>query len=97
MSFMAYVPGTTSWRKRRHDEICKETYNHIQEIVDGEITAAKAKQLASHLSECPPCELEAEAIKGLKQAIARVGCEADPQLVQRLDELARKLCTRRDH
>ena len=97
MTLFAYVPGTTAWRKRRHDEICRETYIHIQEIVDGEITAAKAKQLTVHLSECPPCELEAETIRGLKQAIARVSCEADPQLVQRLDELARRLCSRGDH
>ena len=97
MRLFAYIPGTGSWRQRRHDAICRETYVHIQEIVDGEMTAVKAKVLSRHLSECPPCELEAEAIKGLKQAIARVGCEADPQLVQRLDELARKLCTRRDH
>jgi hypothetical protein len=93
MSVISYIPGTRAWRKRRHNELCRETYEHIQEIVDGEMTPSKAKHLQAHLDACEGCEVEAEVLRGLKEAIARVGQQTDAQCVQRLDDLARRLCS----
>jgi anti-sigma factor RsiW len=93
MTLLAYVPGTKAWRKRRN--ICSRVAERLQEIVDGELPPGKAaRALERHLIECPPCHQEAEVLRTLKQAIARVSGEADPEVVARLQALARQLCER---
>jgi anti-sigma factor RsiW len=93
MTLLAYLPGTPAWRKRRARDVCARAAERIQEIVDGEIPPSKAaKELERHLAECPPCYREAETIRSLKQAIVRVSGEADPETVDRLRALGRRLC-----
>ena len=97
MNPFSFVPGTTAWRARRDLQLCRQTAARIQEIVDGEVESAKAaKILERHLDACGHCHDEADAIRSLKEAIARVGCDADPELVDRLRALARKLCQESD-
>lgn len=97
MSLKAYVPGTKAWRKRREHELCARALERMQEIVDGELPPGKAaKALEQHLVDCPPCHSEADVIRSLKQAIARVSGDADPQTVERLQALGRRLCERVD-
>lgn len=89
----AYIPGTAAWRRRRDARICMETHDRLQEIVDGEVGASRAEQiLAKHLHACQNCNAEAEVIRDLKEAIARVGSDADPELVSTLEDLAGRLC-----
>lgn len=97
MTLLAYVPGTDAWRKRKRRDLCAQAAERIQEIVDGEVPPGKAaRDLERHLKECPPCHQEAETLRTLKQAIARVSSDADPETVDRLNDLARRLCRRED-
>lgn len=97
MTLLAYVPGTEAWRKRKRRELCAQAAERIQEIVDGEVPAGKAaRALEHHLQECPPCHQEAEVLRTLKQAIARVSSEADRETVDRLNRLAQRLCRGED-
>lgn len=93
MILRSFLPGTEAWRKRRARDLCAQTAERIQEIVDGELPPGKAaRALERHLIECPPCHEEADVIRSLKRAIVRVSGEADPQTVERLQALARRLC-----
>ena len=97
MTVLAYLPWTRAWRKRRSQDLCARAAERIQEIVDGELPPTKAaKALERHLVECPPCLQEAEALRTLKEAVARVSSDADPETVERLRALGRQLCDRRD-
>ena len=81
MSMRAYIPGTYAWKRRREGILCAQTVERIQEIVDGEIGPGKAEQvLKKHLDACQSCNAEADVIRELKIAIARVSNEADPEL-----------------
>jgi hypothetical protein len=92
MSMRAYIPGTYAWKRRREGILCAQTVERIQEIVDGEIGPDKAGQvLKKHLDACQSCNAEADVIRELKIAIARVSNEADPGCVKKLEDLARRL------
>lgn len=96
-SLLALVPGTKAWKKRRSRDVCARAAARIQEIVDGEVPPGKAaRELERHIAECPPCKQEAESLMVLKQAIARVSGQADPETVARLEALARGLCQRKE-
>lgn len=89
----AYIPGTAAWRRRRAAAICQETHDRIQEIVDGEIGGSRAERiLERHIEACTACNADAQILRELKQAIARVASTADPELVGRLEDLAQRLC-----
>jgi anti-sigma factor RsiW len=93
MNVYAYIPGTRSYKKRRSSAMCKKVADHVQEIVDGELPPGRAlKHLEEHIDLCPPCAKEAETLKALKAAIARVGAEPDAQCVAKLHDLAQRLC-----
>lgn len=93
MSLLDRIPGTAAWWDRRARELCHQTAERIQEIVDGEFPVSrKLRLLERHLAACGYCRVQAETIRQLKQAIARVGCEADRATVARLEDLARRLC-----
>ena len=93
MNVLAYVPGTRAWTARRNAELCGQTWDRLQEIVDGEISGRRAEQiLRKHLDACQSCHTEAEVIVELKAAIARVGRQADPVCVRKLEDLAKRLC-----
>ena len=93
MKLLAYVPGTRAWTARRNEELCGQTWDRIQEIVDGEIGPQRVDQiLRKHLHACQSCHAEAEVVVELKAAIARVSNQADPGCVRKLNDLARRLC-----
>jgi anti-sigma factor RsiW len=93
MSIAAYIPGTYAWKRRREGILCQRTHEKLQQIVDGEIGPARAEQvLAKHLDACKSCDADAQVIRDLKVAIARVSSKADAQLVGRLEDLAKQLC-----
>lgn len=97
MSLAAWIPGTAAYRRRRDAILCMRTHDRIQQIVDGEIGPGRAEQvLTKHLEACKSCDQEAEAIRELKEAIARVSWNADPTLVASLEDLAKRLCRGED-
>jgi len=92
------IPGTSAWKRRRFGRLCVEVAVHIDEIVDGELPATrKAKLLEKHMTGCNSCRDEAEVVRALKRGIARVAQEADPEVVERLHKLARRLCSGESH
>ena len=92
MKLGAYLPGTSAWRHRREGILCAKTVERIQEIVDGEIGPGHAEQvLKRHIEACQSCNAQADVIRELKVAIARVSAEADPECVKKLTDLARRL------
>jgi hypothetical protein len=92
MSMRAYIPGTYAWKRRREGILCAQTVERLQEIVDGEIGPDKAGLvLKKHLDACQSCNAQADVIRELKVAIARVSAEADPGCVKKLEDLARRL------
>ena len=93
MNLFAYVPGTKAWTARRNAELCGQTWERLQEIVDGEIGGRRAEQiLTKHLEACKSCHSEAAVIVELKAAIARVSKQADEGCVLKLEALAKRLC-----
>lgn len=93
MTLLEYLPGTKSWKRRRAREVCERTAERIDEIVDGEVPPGKAARLLErHLEACPPCHQEADVLRKLKVAIARVSSDADPDVVRRLEAYAKGLC-----
>ena len=94
---MSFIPGTRAWRVRRQHHICVLVSTHIDEIVDGELPPSrKARALEEHLSSCGYCRGKAESVRALKQHIARVGKHCEPEMVERLENLARRLCSGED-
>ena len=92
MSPAGWVPGTRSWRRRRSHDLCERAIGRVQELVDGELPPCRdSERLIAHLESCPPCALEAEAVRELKNAISRVGRESDPDVMDRLTQWARSL------
>jgi hypothetical protein len=93
VSLVSYIPGTDAWKRRREGVLCMKTHEKLQQIVDGEIGPGRAEQvLAKHLDACRSCNADAEVIRDLKAAIARVSAQADPAMVTRLEDLAKQLC-----
>jgi anti-sigma factor RsiW len=91
-SWLARVPGTRAWRKRRDHELCKATRARLQEIVDGEVPPGRVRSaLLRHLRACERCGAEAIAIEALKQAIDRVTRAGAQELARRLEQAAREL------
>ena len=93
MSVLSYVPGTKAWQGRRDRRLCKQTAARMQEIVDGEFPPGRrARLLSKHLEACERCYGRAEAVRQLKLAVARCADDADPQMLSKLQDLARLLC-----
>lgn len=92
MSPARWIPGSRAWRRRRSYDLCERAIERVQELVDGELPPCRdSERLIAHLESCPPCALEAEAVRELKRAIHRVGQESDPEVKARLTEWARRL------
>ena len=97
MTVSSWVPWTKSWRQRRDYTICRQTLLRVQEIVDGELPHGHtARTLEKHLSACGRCGEEAEAVRTLKIAIARVCGDCDPDAVAKLESLAQRLIEGRE-
>jgi hypothetical protein len=92
MRLVIWIPGTRAWRRRRDIALCKEAIARVDEVVDQELPPGRAKVLHKHVEACRRCTREAEAVAELKEAIRRVACHADPAVVERLEDLGRRLC-----
>ena len=83
------------WRRTCSEaEICRRALEKVQQIVDDEMPSSKERlELLRHLDACTTCGVEAEAVKEMKNAIARVGSDTDAEVVRRLRDLAGRLST----
>lgn len=92
MRIVVWIPGTRAWRRRRDIALCKEAIARVDEVVDRELPASRRRVLHKHIEACRRCTSEAEAVAELKEAVRRVGCQADPVVVAKLEDLGRRLC-----
>lgn len=75
------------WRERRERRLCDEARDRIDEIIDAEIPSLRKRaRLERHVEACVNCGANAESIRQLKEAVARVGRDPDPQVKARLLE-----------
>ena len=76
---------------------CSEVLHHIYEYLDGEMSPAEVRRVATHLAECRPCLAEHDLDAAVKQVVKR-SCadEAAPmtvrmQVVQRITTVRMEL------
>ncbi|WP_299441071.1 mycothiol system anti-sigma-R factor [uncultured Phycicoccus sp.] len=50
---------------------CSEVLHHIYEYLDGEMSPADVKRVATHLAECRPCLAEHDLDAAVKQVVKR--------------------------
>ena len=50
---------------------CSEVLHHIYEYLDGEMSSAEVRRVATHLAECRPCLAEHDLDAAVKQAVKR--------------------------
>lgn len=73
------------WREGRR---CAEARDRIHEVLDAEMPAGrKRERIAEHLESCVACGASADEIRALKDAVARVGRDPDPQVKARLTRI----------
>ena len=71
---------------------CEEMARRLQAVVDGEAVSPEERvALERHVEACAPCTADAETIRSLKEAIARVASRPDPAVRARLGELLDEL------
>lgn len=73
------------WREGKR---CAEARDRIHELIDAEMPAGrKRERIAEHLDSCVACGATADEIRALKDAVARVGHDPDPQVKARLTQI----------
>ncbi len=55
---------------------CGSYLAHLEEYLDGELTAQQCEQLKEHLADCPPC-LDAYQRDALMKALIRRSCQCE--------------------
>ena len=50
---------------------CSEVLTHIYEYLDGEMSPAEVRRVATHLAECRPCLAEHDLDAAVKQVVKR--------------------------
>lgn len=51
----------------------------LEEVLDGELPAARAAMLLAHLDDCPECAEEVERVRRMKELVRRSCCEPAPE------------------
>lgn len=75
-------------RHRREAKRCAEARDRIHEVIDAEMAAgSKRERIVEHLGHCVACGATADEIRALKEAVARVGRDPDPQVKARLTQI----------
>ncbi len=75
-------------RRRRETKRCAEARERIHEVLDAEMPPGrKRERIAEHLESCMACGATADEIRALKDAVARVGRDPDPQVKARLTQV----------
>ena len=62
---------------------CEEVISHLLEYLDGEIDAAKRREIDRHLEECRGCFSRAEFEKELRAKVKQLGTQKPPRSLQR--------------
>lgn len=71
--------------RRRRDELrCEEVARVLQSHVDGELDAATAEKVSTHLDACLRCGMAASTYRDLKARLARLSEPVEVDAVERL-------------
>lgn len=70
---------------------CRRTLREVQSYLDGEADADTAWRVARHLSGCEDCFGNADTIRAIKDAIARLRVAPDSDALERLRGLVTTL------
>jgi len=85
----------TGWFKRvfgrKGPMNCRQVGAVLQEFLDGDIDADKAKRIEQHLEECRRCGLEAETYERIKATLAAQRPEVPEESIQRLRDFGERL------
>lgn len=73
---------------------CAEALEKLHPLLDGELTPEEARLVVAHLEACPPCGVEEDVYRRLKEAVAACGNGLDPAVVERLRAFADRLAER---
>ncbi len=63
---------------------CRQVRRTLQALLDGEVTADRAEQVAAHLESCPRCGVEAEILERVIAALQRLRPDLDLAAYTRL-------------
>jgi len=78
-------------RKSKRSMNCHQVGAVLQEFLDGDIDAERARQIEEHLEECRRCGLEAETYERIKSTLAAQRPNVPEESVQRLREFGEGL------
>lgn len=70
------------------DVDCAAAAEQVHALLDGEMDEPAASRLLDHLEACPPCGMEEEVYRRLKEAVAGCGNCVDPSTLERLRAFA---------
>lgn len=75
---------------------CQEALEQLHAVLDGELPAGEVRRILDHLEACPPCEVEGDTFRRVKEAVALSGNALDDASLARVRALAQRLCTEGD-
>lgn len=79
-------------REGREARRCAEARERIHEVIDAEMPPGrKRERITRHLESCVACGATAAEVRALKEAVARVGRDPDPQVKARLVEVVDRI------
>lgn len=67
---------------------CNRVRKVLQSYLDGELDDGQAGVVAAHLADCQRCGIEADVYQRVKDSLARLRPEADPEALARLRRFA---------
>ena len=70
---------------------CHQVGAVLQEFLDGDIDAERARRIEEHLEECRRCGLEAETYERIKETLAAQRPDVPEESLQRLREFGEGL------
>lgn len=79
------------WTPWRRPASCRRTLGVLQSYVDGEADVDTAWGVARHLSRCEDCFADAETVRAIKDALARLRVGPDGVALARLRTLVTAL------
>lgn len=56
---------------RPHETPCTEVVASLSAYIDGEVGTEEFRLIAIHITECPPCEREEQAVRTVKALVIR--------------------------
>lgn len=75
---------------------CHEVGKRLQQYLDGDIDADRARRIEAHLEACRECGMEAETYERIKEALATHRPDVPRESIERLREFGERLARGED-